>query len=133
MANRVNIRVGSVVLGGQEPDEGVTRVIDAAALIGDIVTSDTGVANKVVRGTSGAYPIGVVVTKEKDNLGSVQSFHNVQVVALTGTLILGVTGLQANGDGTAKLVAAGTASSLLVDVLGSQTVGGVTYIALNRI
>lgn len=132
MANKTSIKIGNVVHGGQEPENGVTRVIDAAALVGDIVTSDSGVQNKVVRGASGAYPVGVVVTKEGDGLGSVQSFENVQVVPLTGALILGVAGLQCSGDGTAKLVAAGTASSLTVDVLGSQVISGTTYIAVYR-
>jgi len=129
-----SIRIGSTVFhGGQEAENGITRVIDTAALPGDVVTSDTSVQNKVIRGASGALPVGVVVTKEGDGLGSVQSFENVQVVPLTGSAIYGVAGLQCNGDGTAKLVAAGTSSSLTVDVLGSQAIGGVTYIALYRL
>jgi 3-dehydroquinate synthase class II len=134
MATPKSIRVGANVFhGGQEAENGITRVIDVNALIGDIVTSDSTVQNKVIRGAANALPVGVVVTKELDGLGSVQSFENVQVVALTGTAIYGVAGLTGNGDGTAKLVAAETAGSLKVDVLGSQVIGGVTYIALYRL
>lgn len=128
-----NILVGNVRHGGQDPRNGVTRVIDSAALVGDLVTSDATTANKVVRGASGALPVGVVLTKENDGLGTVQSLATVQVLKLTGSVILGAAGLQCNGDGTAKLVAAGTASSLHVDVLGSQVISGSTYIAVTRL
>ncbi|MFC4428037.1 hypothetical protein [Deinococcus navajonensis] len=127
-----NIKIGNVRHGGQEYRNGITKVIDAAALVGDVVTSDTVTANKVVRGANGAYPVGVVNTKEQDGLGAVQSFDVVQVVRLTGAVTLGVAGLQGAGDGTVKLVAAGTASSLTVDVLGTQVVGGITYVAVVR-
>lgn len=134
MATPKSIRVGSVLFhGGQEAENGITRVIDAAVQVGDVVTSDTAVQNKVVRGANGAYPIGVAVVVEKDGLGTVQSFENVQVIPLTGAVTLGPAGLQGAGDGTGKLVAAGTAGSLTVDVLGTQVIGGVTYVALYRL
>lgn len=128
-----NIKVGNVRLGGQNPANGVTRVIDTAVQIGDLVTSDTVTPNKVIRGAAGAYPVGIVVTKEADGLGSVQSLHNVQIIPLTGSLILGAAALQTNGTGGGQLVAAGTANSFLVNVLGTQVVGGVTYVALCRL
>lgn len=128
---RNSIKIGSLVRrGGENPTHGITRVIDAAALVGDVVASDTVTANKVVRGADGAYPVGVVTTKEQDGLGAVQGFGLVQVVRITGAVTIGVMGLQCKGDGTAKLVAAGTASSKTVDVQGSEVVGGVTYAAV---
>ena len=134
MPNKVSIRVGQVLYhGGQEAENGITRAIDAAVLVGDLVTSDPAVQNKVVRGAAGAYPVGVVEVIEKDGLGTVQSFENVQVIPLTGAVILGVAGLTGNGDGTGKLVAAGTAGSLTVDVLGTQVINAVTYVALYRL
>lgn len=131
MANRVNIRINSVVFtGGQETDNGVTMSIDAACQVGDLVTTDTVLPNKVVRGALGAIPVGVVEIIEKDGLGTVQSTENIQILALTGPVILGIAGLQCNGDGTAKLVAFAPATARSVNVYGSQVVNGVTYVAV---
>lgn len=128
-----SIRIGSVVHGGQDPSNGLTRIVDAAVLAGDLVTSDAAVANKVVRGADGALPTGLCSNKEADGLGRVQSLENVTVIKLTGAVILGAAGLQCKGDGSGKLVAAGTAGSLLVDVLGTQTLDSVVYAAVYRI
>lgn len=128
-----SIRIGNVVHGGQEPDNGITFIIDGAVVAGDVVTADTGVANKVIRGADGALPIGLVTNIDGDGLGRVQSFETVTVIRLTGALILGPAGLQGKGDGSGKLVTAGTAGSLLVNVIGSSTVNAVVYAALNRL
>lgn len=128
-----SIRIGNVVHGGQDPSNGITFIVDNAVQAGDVVTGDPTVPNKVIRGADGALPIGLVTNIDGDQLGRVQSFENVTVIRLTGALILGPAGLQGKGDGSGKLVAAGTAGSLLVSVLGSSTIGGVIYAAVHRV
>ena len=128
-----SIRIGNVVHGGQDPSNGITFIIDSAVVVGDVVTADTSVANKAIRGADGALPIGLVTNIDGDQLGRVQSFEEVTVIKLTGSVILGPAGLQGKGDGSGKLVAAGTSGSLLVNVVGSQTINSVVYVALNRL
>lgn len=130
MPNKISITVGKVKHGGQDPSNGVTVIVDPAVQVGDLVTADPAVANRVIRGANGAFPVGVVETIEKDGLGTLQNLSNVQVLTLTGAVILGVAGLQVAGDGTARLVAAAPGTARSVHVLGTQVLQGVTYVAL---
>ena len=131
MAQRVDIRVGQIVMGGREGDDGITVPVDPATQIGDVITIDT--TGRATRGTNNALAVGVLVTRERDNMGAIQTFHVEQVVSITGAVTLGPMGLQVDGAGNGRLVPFGTAGSLSVNVLGSQVVAGSTFAAIHSI
>ena len=128
-----NIMIGKVVIGGQNPARGHTMTItDLVATAGDVVGADTAVPNGAKRTADGTLPLGILIQRERDGYGTVQNFTHITAVRLTGAAILGPAGMTCAGDGTVKLVAAGTAGSLLVHCYGTQAKDGSTYAAVAR-
>lgn len=129
-----NIMIGKVVLGGQNLANGHTMTItDLVATAGDVVGADMAIPNGAKRTADGTLPLGVLIQRERDGLGTVQNFTHVVAVRLTGAVTLGPCGMTCAGDGSVKLVPAGTAGSLHVNCFGSQVKDGATYAAITRV
>jgi len=127
------IKIGKAKYGGQKFDDGITFTITSGVL-GDVMAAGAtaGAAGTALICPSGAEPIGVLATKDADNLGAVYSFEKVALVKYSGTPLYGVVGVQGDGLGGVNFVTSGTAGSLKLVCIGIGTMNGVNVAAVVR-
>lgn len=116
--------VNGVRYAGQDPKKGITYSLAGATLpeVGEIVGPSTTAPGTVIRPADGGLIEGQLVSKERDNKGSVQR-GEVMTATRTGAINLGWTQIAGDGDGGVK-----AASGTLCRIINTFSVGGDDFV-----